>query len=118
MTTQHTPGPWMTGDDKPMVNQHGGRTRFVWDILTCDGRPVAAVSVATGVDAMTQGNARLIAAAPELLDACRRAVQAMDGLLVLSVETPNNDMHERFPWFSPWLYDMRTAIAKAEGGTS
>lgn len=91
MTTQHTPGPWefidnaLVGqkiDDKP-----------VWL------RPVILRSI-TGV---SESNAHLIAAAPELLAALKSTLDLVE-------------IHHHEPEVSEALTIIRAAIAKAEGG--
>jgi hypothetical protein len=61
--TKHTPGPW-TALQEPSLS----RWRIGAGFAAADS--VAAV-YATNVDGITEANARLIAAAPELLDALR-----------------------------------------------
>ena len=69
--SQHTPGPWaVDGDDALWVNAIGR-----------EHEPVICDIVPRDADAFTdedEANARLMAAAPELLEACR------DALLVMS----------------------------------
>lgn len=89
---RHTPGPWATDDanDAPRdVMSHGGRglvaTAYV---ILRGGEEECPIACA---------NARLIAAAPELLEACKNALEFSDGGY-------------------RWLNDMlRAAISKAEG---
>jgi hypothetical protein len=67
MTTQHTPGPWKAqGWNDLVVNSANGDT-----ILACPG------SSSGGIDEM-QANARLIAAAPELLTALEWALEQLE----------------------------------------
>lgn len=97
MTTKHTPGPWMP---------HGGKPRdgycFIGD-ATPTGWPVALVSdrVATGE---AEANARLIAAAPELL----AALQAMVDNYVDTYGDEGDDAPGS-------IKTARAAIAKARG---
>jgi hypothetical protein len=66
--TAHTPGPWHVG---------GNAGRIVYD---ADGRAVGNATVYHGswqLDRM-QANARLIAAAPDLLTSCEAFVTAAD----------------------------------------
>lgn len=73
----HTPGPWEAFDAK---NQDGdvtisirGDSEFIatMDVTSIDGGPFTLPP--RGV-----ANARLIAAAPELLEACKRALDCMN----------------------------------------
>lgn len=98
--TEHTPGPWRVlpeEADKPYIRVRGTRLgcRYkVANVLTL---------VYDGVHEReareTLANARLIAAAPTLLAACRRAEQWLEG------------------WASaePYLSEFRAAIAEATG---
>ena len=84
--TQHAPGPWATdGKDYGwcIMDLRGARVATVWR----DGAPLATA------------NARLIAAAPDLLAALQAAL-------------PIGGPHR---W---WHDDARAAIAKATGGQS
>lgn len=75
----HTPGPWHHGNCITMVQQ-------TIDIGADDGSNVALVL--TGDNVASQGtawaNARLIAAAPELLAALRNIVDAPNGITVIN----------------------------------
>lgn len=99
--TTHTPGPWRT------VNLTG---EFI-GIEAADGYPVARTVIESAnlrrvgrrasVPGENQANARLIAAAPSLLEACQRVLAWAD----------RNNTQPR------WLYDvLRSAIDKARGG--
>lgn len=93
--TMHTPGPWLVtgGNATPCVND-----------LT--GRDVAWPSRGRGYPAMA--NARLIAAAPELLDALRDVVSYYVVRIGGKVDTRRAAALDR----------ARAAIAKAEGRAS
>lgn len=70
MNTKHTPGPWCLD---PL------QLGTVGDICTLDGTPIAQAQMrqpmaAGKPDDERQANARLIAAAPDLLDALRDMV--------------------------------------------
>jgi hypothetical protein len=65
---QHTPGPWITKPETAYVDSQ------VW----ADGLLIAEVN-GKGLEE-TASNARLIAAAPELLAACERALIAIEAL--------------------------------------
>lgn len=78
--TQHTPGPWIV-----MGNQRHGHFDFVL--------PMAQ-------EKDFQANARLIGAAPELLEAAKDAVKAME--------------NDGYAW-NHGVVELRAAIKKAEG---
>ena len=85
--SKHTPGPWRIGTPPPNGEQTIG---------TQHGLMVAVVTTGSGVP--TKANARLIAAAPELLEALQEIVNAADG--------------------DAGLKKARAAIAKATGGAA
>ena len=81
MTGQHTPGPWRSRE----LGSEGARIMPDYGDVRERGKTIADVR---GRDTLTDfANARLIAAAPELLEACkgmiewaRRAKQANPGM--------------------------------------
>ena len=88
MSAKHTPGPWHTaGDQGVQIRSQRDQIAKVW---TMRGNEWKA-------------NARLIAAAPELLEALR-AVDVLFGHLAI-------DSTQRI-----WLDNARAAIAKATAG--
>ncbi len=109
MTGKHTPGPWevfiddsggkWTGwplsidatsiTDKTVVRT-GGQFPYKWDAKTSQTEAIA--------------NARLIAAAPDLLEALMDAVDAWE------THCESGDMMQ-----GDWVCDARAAIAKARG---
>ena len=92
-TTQHTPAPW-NYDGEFIVNS--------------DGYPIA--HVLQGVQSMPkEANARLIGAAPDLLDALEELV-GRDETEARESGFDDDEMS--------WLEDARRAIAKAKGGAS
>lgn len=89
----HTPGPWRWKDAGECDSYRG---------LLINKRIVAANSVSPGIvfgglGAESEANARLIAAAPELLEACKAFVEGDESR------------------FMPGYHDALAAIAKAEG---
>jgi hypothetical protein len=63
MTAKHTPGPWR-------FNPVGEVRGADWNVVVCD-------TYGNGDDDVADADARLIAAAPELLAACERALMLM-----------------------------------------
>lgn len=94
MTTKHTPGPWEVRYDDQLDH-----------IFTVGEHPRRIANIFGGVcgqndsDLENQANARLVAAAPDLLAACKRYLRAMD-------EYGHPDKTDRL---------MRAAIEKATG---
>ena len=99
----HTPGPWAISHQPDTANRQvddaAGR-QITYCPVHCKSVPLPEA----------QANARLIAAAPELLAACK-----------LALETAENWIHDQLDGTSmvePELADLepvRQAIAKAEG---
>ena len=88
--TKHTPGPWSVAE-----------TRHKYDTLirNRDNDPVASTNFAGYSPKTAAANARLIAAAPDLLAACREFVAKVD----------RGEARSRFTYAR-----MKDAIAKAE----
>jgi hypothetical protein len=94
-----TPGPWFTGDDHPSV------------CTMRDGESIQLCAMDTTPFALgePEANARLIAAAPELLEACR-------GLLaVVAVGDGWKNPYEQGTQSYAAIEAARAAIAKATG---
>lgn len=93
MSTQHTPGPWKFAHDRN-------------DLIVHDGDDVAYVDtlIPERPKAEQRANARLIAAAPELLEAARIAL----------AESERANAHFGMDT-SPATMALRAAIAKATG---
>ncbi len=101
----HTPGPWIAshrrGQDgnyrtEVYSPEHGGIATCDWTMKHC-GNGVT--------ETYREANARLIAAAPEMLEALRRAVVALAGA---TVHAPELDLMDDYQIVS-------AAIAKAQG---
>lgn len=89
MTAQHTPGPWTFSDTA------------IWALDDCEFHAIADCPVNhTCRDAETMwANARLIASAPDLLEALKRIVTNYDGGNYAAIDMPQ----------------ARAAIARATG---
>ena len=98
---KHTAGPWRV-DTGPKSR---GRV-----ISVCKGFPQKPVAQATGQETVDEreANARLIAAAPELLEALQWALAEIDGRT--SYQRPDQKQ--------ACNTKARAAIAKAEGGAA
>ena len=96
--TAHTPGPWAYRQDDT------GEDAFV---VVSDGRPYVA-TVHGGARDWTEHNARLIAAAPDLLAVAQHSATA----LRLSGVEANAHSENHIEWL---LHQTEAAIAKAKG---
>lgn len=104
---KHTPGPWVAVIDtsdymrnpyKPTNRPHAHRVVSLCDYIIGPPSEQPSGELVDGWHHNVQANALLIAAAPELLDACRKALYALKGR-----------EHDQF---------LRDAIAKATGAAS
>ena len=93
--TKHTPGPW-----KPACGARGTTCRH--PAILCDGGQVGNAT-RQGSEAATDANARLIAAAPDLLEALQTIAGYLDDTAAC-----NSD--------KAMASTARAAIAKATGG--
>lgn len=109
-STSHTPGPWKA--QRPSGPQHAIDRK--WEIVSPlkDGGEMIVVGEHTGVECLTEANARLIAAAPELLEALRECITEDGATCLTHAET-------RPDWLQGRIHAVsniaRSAIAKAEG---
>jgi hypothetical protein len=93
---KHTPAPW--------VIAHGRCIYGSGDLI----KPFVASVEDDHNDSETAANARLIAASPVLLDACRCALADLEGIL------PEYDPEREHPAWET-LAEVRAAITKATG---
>ena len=100
MSAKHTPGPWLTDRG----NVHTGQIATIHHCLNNDWVEIWTDKWAeTGLgEGEQEANARLIAAAPELLDALTEIVAAADG--------------DGWKQLDATFAAARAAIAKATGG--
>jgi len=100
---RHTPGPWKA----VLVEGHrlGGRNGAArYDVLAMNPPDFVA-------DRLTEANARLIAAAPDLLAAAKCALAALEGLTSGTDATEDGDETP----VGATMRELRAAIAKADG---
>ena len=99
MTIKHTPGPWRIGATPPNGEQTIG---------TRQGLMVAVATTGIALNE-TLANARLIAAAPDLLEALKLVVQDDEEWAASDMAC---DLDEsKLPWLAP----ARAVIAQAQG---
>jgi len=111
----NTPGPWMLGGRHRLLDDENGE-QWGYTVTAVGGTAVeqvlgstfhvATVGANPG-DAECEANARLIAAAPDLLSACRCALADLEGMCGL--------VEEDHPCFET-IEELKAAIEKAEGG--
>jgi hypothetical protein len=107
MKTEHTPGPWKA--QKPRGPQHAIDRK--WEVVApMRGGEQVIVGEHTGVDCLREANARLIAAAPELLAALAAVVNTALPHLIDTEGDQGRDLADA-------LADASAAIAKATKGT-
>lgn len=100
----HTPGPW-----RAVRSGQVGRASaefYIWHQVNGQGNSPAVAHVKHSMVQPTEANARLIAAAPDMLLALRRAVLALAFVA------------ERFPAMRDDYEAVSAAIAKATESTS
>lgn len=99
--SKHTPGPWVVSANSPFLVRAGDDTT---------GRHIAHAGPASYHPSfeVDEPNARLIAAAPELLEALERLVTE---IILSDVDMEYIDSH-----FKPHIEKARAAVAKATGG--
>jgi len=109
MSAAFTPGPWTVSDSAPeeyAVSIHGAQ-------LETGGFPIVADIPERTIHGTHEANARLIAAAPDLLEALRDALKAEeDAIASVAGWAGALGVH---PDLLARIEKMRAAIAKAEG---
>lgn len=76
MTTQHTPGPWKVSQSASLSAGRPVKTRDGQAVALC---PAAGLGLPFDQACdQADANARLIAAAPDLLEACKRALDIIN----------------------------------------
>lgn len=116
--TQHTPGPWVFDLSKSWRPHRVSLCHFVGN----DDADIAHIGEnfsSNRSPAETIANARLIAAAPDLLASLERLVTLMnivgDEPFRNGVTDSTGSMDEGIVIASKWLHEARAAIAKATG---
>lgn len=94
-----TPGPWYIEPGTLTILSEVAGNATICEVMEADDFPCVEEGTEADVQAECEANARLIAAAPEMLDALRTAEK------IVGREFPNGQ----------GIIDIRAAIAKAEG---
>jgi len=98
---KHTPGPWIVSDET--------RENFVWILDENSDTGVCMVHTDTDSKDESDANARLIAAAPELLE-------ALESMLDYLKRQAKENSRREWALHNAHAEFMRNAIAKATGG--
>ena len=101
---KHTPGPWQTKVEDELTGQIE---------IVSDRRPYVCTVHPGGINNMTEANALLIAAAPELLEALQAAMRFIDS----HVADPDITRDMADAWSDLQRINPHTLIAKATGAT-
>lgn len=108
--TKHTPGPWKVDRTGKF---HGQRP---YGISANDGTTITRWgSISRPASLEAEANARLIAAAPEMLDLIQRMISAIDAGSVDSEEIDLGDGTQPHRFHEEWAHYARAAISKATG---
>ena len=117
MAAKHTPGPWKTVTPKDSLTVRIADPEGHLDIgigAESDGKRVIIAEafgrVGSSIYVMAQANARLIAAAPDLLEAAKLALEAVESGLLADDPQAMTQME----WEAEPLASLRRAIHKAE----
>lgn len=112
MSEKHTPGPWHWDSD-PIKNDPLNRVRYR---VVTTGKTITQCYYSSS-DEQAEWDARLIAAAPDLLAALKDMATAMDAM----GDMPDDLIHP-LPWRELRCEDLLAqacaAIAKVEGGAA
>lgn len=117
MSKQHTPGPWQHNATKPFTDiagkSHDGLARAVWagDVPIC----TTAFSVGKYGEQppeVNDANARLIAAAPELLNYLCGVMEHIERGELMVCDMASRQNQEATAYM---LGEIKAAIAKAKG---
>ena len=102
--SKHTPGPWQMSGDCAVATANEELDELICD---CSGRKIDAAFF-SDMPGRAEANARLIAAAPELLESCRELVTDLLSHASFGLNEKEVAMLRR----------AESAIAKADGATS
>lgn len=105
MKAAFTPGPW---NIVMFLKKHNGFTHRIHDSV--DNTIVEIPTAYEGLQEETRANARLIAAAPDLLEACKYFVQCVEN----GITTESMRHCENIKTGRSVLREAKSAIAKAE----
>lgn len=116
---KHTPGPWRVD---PRSYAEGARGHVVCNVelafttLAVRGEPDhLACPSKVALDEIGHANARLVAAAPELLEALRETLRALEAHLTKEAQEAGVSRYRLCPCMGDEVQRARAAIAKAEG---
>jgi hypothetical protein len=100
--TAHTPGPW---ENK-------------YPVIMAGSARLARIECTPEMDKYDEANARLIAAAPDLLEALHIVTSRLEVLLRYKAREQTQDFVDRMISVHPDLCQAKRVIAKAQGGVA
>jgi hypothetical protein len=113
----HTPGPWhvepVTGEDDEQFWSDDWNGK-VW----CVCHPQTQCNATCVIDWINEGDARLIAAAPDFAEAAPNAADLLEqyaGFIRDDVKADDIERHPYLPLIEQTAADLRAAMAKATG---
>lgn len=111
MSAAHTPGPWV-------IDWNVSRL----DIFSSDSFVLVASlrrsALSPASDDAAKANARLIAAAPELLDACKQALESLESLQGGCTDSNDGTVEALTIWCPEVIQQLSEAIVKATGAAA
>src|SRR5882724_3994416 len=113
MTTKHTPGPWSLRIELDEDSCMGKSIFTIHEQKEGDILGICTLNNYQKNDEVLEANARLIAAAPELLEACKAQHEAIDILFAMLIEIKQDFFPSKIglPWEA--LLNGNQAIKKA-----
>ncbi len=107
----HTPGPWF-----PLWNQQNKRTGIgVWNVIAEQGGHLLTHRVKAGLSTQVAVDVRLMAAAPDLLAACKAALNALNDEAEVQARKSEDGTCRNSQFEYRTRAALCAAIAKAEG---
>lgn len=113
--SKHTPGPWEVKSGmscRRVEDTHGGAVTIIYNHQEYNGEACGSITSQNKTDDELQANARIIAAAPELLEACEAL------LVMMGKQGGHRKLDDQLTWRAndeKAEATARAAIAKAKG---